>query len=120
MTIAIEPRGFADDAVASVSGRFPLGSPAGTAASTDIPSPIGLRPWGLRRLSDTRAVTPSAFIVQYDPVQQVGVGPDGTVAVRILAGGPPTADTTSTVDGEDPPSAEDWNNDFHEGGPFQV
>lgn len=25
---------------------------------------------------------------------------------------PPTADTTATVDGEDPPSSEDWNNDF--------
>jgi hypothetical protein len=26
--------------------------------------------------------------------------------------GPPTAPTTQNVDGEDPPSSEDWKNDF--------
>ena len=119
MTIATELTGFTDDPVASLSGRFPLGSPAGAPASADVPSPVGLRPWGLRILTDARPATRTATAIQYDPVRQLGIGPDGTVAARNL-GGPPTANTTSSVDGEDPPSSEDWNNDFHDDGPFQI
>jgi putative ATP-grasp target RiPP len=118
MTIGTELRGFADDPMASLSGRFPLGSPAGTPASMDVPSTVGLRPWGLRNLTDARPARQNAPTVRYDAVRQLGVGPDGTVAAR-NHGGPPTANTTSSVDGEDPPSSEDWNNDFHEDGPFQ-
>lgn len=120
MTVTDDASRFVDDPVASVSGRFPLGAPAGASASVDVTSPIGLRAWGLRDLTPARRGTLNAPVFQYDPIQQLSIGPDGMPAVSSLAGGPPTADTTSTVDGEDPPSSEDWNNDFHEDGPFQV
>jgi len=35
------------------------------------------------------------------------------------AAGPPTAPTTQGVDGEDPPSSEDWINDYAPDEPFQ-
>jgi hypothetical protein len=70
------------DPLAPVSGQFAL---AGSTRVVDgEPSPTGLRPWGLRRARPARGVP--------------------------LAG-EPTALTTSSVDGEDPPSSEDWIND---------
>ena len=78
-----------DDPLASGSGQFPLGAPAGAPPAEDTPSPVGLRPWGLRSLVDA----------SHGPAR--------------AGRGDPTANTTSTVDGEDPPSSEDWKNDFH-------
>lgn len=108
-----------DDPLASASGQFPLGAPGGTPPSDDVPSPVGLRPWGLRSLtvSDRPVGEQSRSVARYDHEQQVAVDAAGTPLVVM---GPPTANTTSTVDGEDPPSSEDWDNDFHPDEPFQV
>ncbi|MBV9143397.1 MAG: putative ATP-grasp-modified RiPP [Pseudonocardiales bacterium] len=103
---------FVAEPIASPSGRFALARPAGSPA-LDQPSPDGLRPWGLRRMGP--AALPVGRLAQwrYDPIQQVSLGPDGTpLATGVSAAGPPTAPTTSTVDGEDPPSSEDWINDY--------
>jgi hypothetical protein len=54
----------------------------------------------------------------YDYQRQLATDPDG-VALLDLAAGPPTAPTTQTVDGEDPPSSEDWDNDYTPDEPFQ-
>lgn len=70
------------DPFAPVSGQFALAG--STLATNDEPSPAGTRPWGLRRARPARVVPFS---------------------------GEPTALTTSSVDGEDPPSSEDWIND---------
>ncbi|MGH3627479.1 MAG: hypothetical protein ACRDRL_08585 [Sciscionella sp.] len=75
------------DPIAPASGRFALGEPEGTPPATDAPSTAGLRPWGML------AMKPA--------------GP--SMAKR----GDPSADTTASTDGEDGPSSEDWNNDFH-------
>ncbi|SDM53345.1 hypothetical protein SAMN04488074_1238 [Lentzea albidocapillata subsp. violacea] len=72
------------DPLAPVSGQFALAGSTGTIDAGAMPSPDGVRPWGLRRAHPARPV----------PVS-----------------GEPTALTTSSVDGEDPPSAEDWIND---------
>jgi hypothetical protein len=42
-----------------------------------------------------------------------------TVVLLDLAAGPPTAPTIQTVDDEDPPSSEDWKNDYTSDEPFQ-
>ncbi len=49
---------------------------------------------------------------------QLATDPDG-VPVLDVAAGPPTAPTTPGVDGEDPPSSEDWINDYAPDEPFQ-
>jgi hypothetical protein len=41
---------FFEDPLASVDGRFPLAMPTGTPPHPAPPSPVGLRPWGLRRM----------------------------------------------------------------------
>ncbi|MGH3621790.1 MAG: putative ATP-grasp-modified RiPP [Sciscionella sp.] len=123
---------FVADPLASPSGRFALARPAGRPAP-DQPSPEGLRPWGLRRMGPVALPAGRLAGWRYDPVQQVSLGPDGTPIAAsasaagtanttgspgrddptgVLVAGPPTAPTTSTVDGEDPPSSEDWINDY--------
>lgn len=76
----------------------------------DEPSPLGLRPWGLRR---AQAVGPGRLLPAwtYDHVSQLAVTADGGRPLIDIVCGDPSADTTSTTDGEDGPSAEDWNND---------
>lgn len=103
---------YIDNPLASASGQFPLAAPNGAPASQDSPSPVGLRPWGLRTLtvSGRRTDDESLTMARYDHDQQVAVDVAGT---PLFAGGDPSADTTSTVDGEDPPSSEDWLNDFY-------
>ena len=108
-----------DDPIASASGQFPLAAPRGMAPSGDTPSPVGVRPWGLRNLSiavPPRDVDPWAM-ARYDHDQQLAVDASGA---PLIMTGPPTANTTSNVDGEDPPSSEDWHNDFYPDDPFQA
>lgn len=101
-----------DNPLTSASGQFPLAAPSGAPASQDVPSPVGMRPWGLRTLtvSGRQAADAPLTIARYDHDRQVAVNAAGT---PLFASGDPSADTTSSVDGEDPPSAEDWTNDFY-------
>ncbi len=106
------PVGFADDPLASPSGQFPLCRTMFDPPATYAPSPTGVRPWGLRQMTPARpggAVVPQ---VRYDAAQQVAVDSSGQPWVANPIAGDPSADTTSTVDGEDGPSSEDWNNDY--------
>lgn len=48
---------------------------------------------------------------RYDHQRQLGTDADGVPLLDITAG-PPTAPTTQRVDGEDPPSSEDWVTDY--------
>ncbi len=105
------------DPVASISGQFPLSAPPG--AVTDEPSTAGARPWGLRRMGPVRRPCHRRASA-YDHDQQLSVGLSGEPVVRPGGGhaGPPTAPTTAPVDGEDPPSSEDYNNDYAPDAPF--
>jgi putative ATP-grasp target RiPP len=107
-----------DDPIASASGQFPLAAPSGMPPSEDEPSPVGVRPWGLRHLTTARTEGRRVLSgARYDHDQQLTVDPSG---IPLITMGPPTATTTSSVDGEDPPSSEDWDNDFHQDEPFRA
>ena len=104
----------ADDALAPAGAQFALSgstaSAVGTEAAVDEPSPVGVRPWGLRRAK--RAEPPRTPLLRpwrYDADRQVAV--EVATGLPLVVSGKPTADTTSRTDGEDPPSSEDWNND---------
>lgn len=100
-----------DEPLAPAGAQFPL-APSDTAPSSlDEPSPVGLRPWGLRRMGPVLAPSGPWLEWGYDHDRQVATDPDG-VPVLDVAAGPPTAPTTQRVDGEDPPSSEDWINDY--------
>lgn len=98
---------FADAPLVTVSGRFPLCRPH----SAPVES-TGGRPWGLRDLVPAHDDPPPPW--RYDGERQLLVIDDGTGrAVVACADSDPTAPTTSRTDGEDPPSSEDWKNDYH-------
>lgn len=105
------------DPLAPAGAQFPLGRPDDAASSSDEPSPPGPRPWGLRRMGPVMRPQRRWLAWGYDHERQLGTGPDG-VPLLDLASGPPTAPTTQTVDGEDPPSSEDWLNDYSPDEPF--
>ncbi|MBB5858301.1 putative ATP-grasp-modified RiPP [Amycolatopsis umgeniensis] len=98
------------DPLAPSSAQFALDGTSFTARRDDLPSPAGMRPWGLRR---ARAAGPGRVLPpwSYDPVQQKAVDVAGRPVIESPIMGDPSADTTSTVDGEDGPSSEDWDND---------
>ena len=106
------------DPIASISGQFPLSAPPGHAVPDD-PSTAGARPWGLCRMGPVRRLG-HRRIGTYDHDQQLSVDPSGVPVVRSGGphAGPPTAPTTAPVDGEDPPSSEDYNNDYAPDAPF--
>jgi len=104
--------GFALDPIASYSGQVPLAPPANAPLSQDVPSPVGVRPWGLRTLRTASGEAGEWMGWSYDHEEQVAVDATGRPVVDRVIAGPPTAYTTSSVDGEDPPSSEDWVNDF--------
>lgn len=106
------------DPLASGSARFPLGRPSDEPPEVDAPSPIGLRPWGLRRLGPVFGTTGAWSAWRYDHERQIAVDGSGRAMLDIVDG-PPTAPTTPPTDGEDPPSGEDWRNDYTPDYPVQ-
>lgn len=101
---------IAADPLAPPAGRFALCRATSVERPNDVPSPVGVRPWGLRR---ARPATPGRPLPawRYDERQQKAVDLRGRPLIELLVGADPTAETTSTVDGEDGPSSEDWDND---------
>ena len=106
-------------AVAEVSGSDPFARSARSSRSTARASPVGGTTWrrpmasgrsGLRRALPAGAgrELPSWT---YDEQQQKAVDSSGCPLIQLPIMGDPSADTTSTTDGEDGPSSEDWNND---------
>ncbi|GGP38933.1 putative ATP-grasp-modified RiPP [Saccharothrix coeruleofusca] len=96
--------------LAPVSARFALSGSSFEPRPDDTPSPDGVRPWGLRRALpvSTGRVLPRW---SYDPAQQKAVNEAGVPLIGSSRAGDPTANTTASTDGEDPPSSEDWIND---------
>jgi putative ATP-grasp target RiPP len=99
---------FRHDPLAPVSGQLALNGSTFIERRDDQPSPVGLRPWGLRRarLAGRGTMIPAW---RYDDVEQIAV--DAASGLPLIAAKPPTANTTQSTDGEDGPSSEDWNND---------
>jgi putative ATP-grasp target RiPP len=98
-----------DDPFAPVAARFALVGSTSDLSSHGDPSAVGVRPWGLRRATPTNPGRP-VLMWSYDTERQLAVDGSGRPLIDTVWGGP-TADTTSTTDGEDGPSSEDWNND---------
>ena len=98
------------DPFAPVSAQFALDGVSFTNRRNDVASPAGVRPWGLRRALPAGAgrVLPTWT---YDEQQQKAVDSAGCPLIELSVAGDPSADTTSTTDGEDGPSSEDWDND---------
>lgn len=107
-----------DDALAPSGEQFPLARPDTAPPSWDEPSPPGVRPWGLLRMGRVMTSHAQRLTCGYDHERQLTTDLDG-VALLDLTAGPPTAPTTQTVDGEDPPSSEDWINDYAPDEPAQ-
>ena len=99
---------FAGDPLAPVSAQLALNGSTFAERHADQSSPVGVRPWGLRRACPAG---PGREIPawRYDERAQMAVE-IGSGLPLILTDGP-TASTTSSTDGEDGPSSEDWNND---------
>lgn len=97
------------DPLAPTSGQFALAGSTFTPMRDDAPSEVGLRPWGLRR---ARPAGPGLPVPpwSYDEQRQLAVDPSSTPLIELPVC-QPTAKTTQTTDGEDPPSSEDWFND---------
>jgi putative ATP-grasp target RiPP len=109
MTAAVAEVSGADP-FAPVSAQFALDGASFTSRRDDVASPDGIRPFGLRRALPAGAgrELPSWT---YDEQQQKAVDSSGCPLIQLPIMGDPSADTTSTTDGEDGPSSEDWNND---------
>jgi putative ATP-grasp target RiPP len=106
MTLIIEK--FAGDPFAPTSAQFALNGTTFTERRADQPSPVGVRPWGLRRARPAgRGREIPAW--RYDEQAQMAVEIGSGLPLIVTDG--PTASTTSSTDGEDGPSSEDWNND---------
>jgi putative ATP-grasp target RiPP len=99
---------FAGDPLAPASAQLALHGATFTERRQDQPSPTGVRPWGLRRArpAGNGTIIPAW---RYDRDEQIAVEVES--GLPLIAAKPPTANTTQSTDGEDPPSAEDWNND---------
>lgn len=109
MTAAVA-RGPDADPFAPVSAQFALDGASFTSRRNDVASPNGVRPWGLRHALPAGAgrMLPNWT---YDKQQQKAIDSAGRPLIELPVMGDPSADTTSTVDGEDGPSSEDWDND---------
>jgi putative ATP-grasp target RiPP len=108
MSVAVEQ--FAGDPLAPVSAQLALnGSTWSVDRRDDQPSVVGVRPWGLRRALP--ATGPGRVLPAWrsDEREQLAVEIDS--GLPLIVAGDPSADTTSTTDGEDGPSSEDWDND---------
>ncbi|XVV02730.1 putative ATP-grasp-modified RiPP [Actinosynnema sp. CA-248983] len=99
-----------ENPLAPLSGQFALRGSTSAEQVNDVPSPVGTRPFGLRRATAARqGVTIPAWT--YDGDAQMAVDAFGVPLIELPTMGDPTAKTTASVDGEDPPSSEDWIND---------
>ena len=74
MTVVVDQ--FTDDPFAPVSAQFALDGTTFTEQRDDVPSPAGVRPWGLRRVlpAGTGCELP---VWTYDEGQQKAVDLDG-------------------------------------------
>ncbi|GAA5154467.1 hypothetical protein GCM10023321_26320 [Pseudonocardia eucalypti] len=106
------PTEFAHGPIASHSAQFGLARPTDIQAGNAAPSPVGVRPWNLRGAQPLgRAAGVTSW--RYDHDRQIAVTPEG---FPVTADGEASADSVSTLDGDEGPS-EDWKYDFHPDSP---
>lgn len=107
-----------DDPVASASEQFALSRSRQDLPCWDIPSSVGVRPWGLRGMQRGAVVGRPVPEFVYSHEQQVAVNKDGRPL--ILTGmADPSADSVTDNDGDEGRS-EDWTYDFLPDNPCQA
>jgi len=101
---------FADGPLASDSEQFGLARPRDARPSDEPPSPVGVRPWGLRGMIPGAVEARVLPTFAYCHAQQVAVDAWGRPLVLIGAADP-TANSVTNGDGDEGRS-EDWTYDF--------
>jgi putative ATP-grasp target RiPP len=114
--MTIELTRFAEDPIASDSAQFPLARPMGTPDNTDMPSPGGVRPWGLRGMEVPLNAGQRIKVWRYDHERQVAVDGDGTPLSEARME-QPTVNKVTSSDGDEGPM-EDYTYDFAPDAPF--
>lgn len=99
-----------DDPVASGSEQFGLSRPRLDPPGRDIPSPVGVRPWGLRGMRKGTVAGRSVPEFVYCHQQQLAVDKNGR-ALILTGMADPSADSVTDGDGDEGRS-EDWTYDF--------
>lgn len=107
-----------DDPVASSSEQFGLSRSRHDPSCWDLPSPVGVRPWGLRgmRRGAVTACPVPEFVYSHE--LQVAVDKDGR-ALILIGIADPSADSVSDEDGDEGRS-EDWKYDFVPDNPYSA
>jgi putative ATP-grasp target RiPP len=99
-----------DDPVASGSEQFGLSRPPHDPPCWDVPSPVGVRPWGLREMRRGAVSGRPVPEFSYSHEQQVAVDECGR-ALILTGMADPTAHSVTDGDGDEGRS-EDWVYDF--------
>lgn len=99
-----------NDPIASGSEQFGLSRPLSTPARYDLPSPDGVRPWGLRGMR--RGTVAGRAIPAFVYSHELQVAVDGLGHPLVITGmADPSADSVTDGDGDEGRS-EDWIYDF--------
>jgi putative ATP-grasp target RiPP len=106
---------FTDEPLASDSAQFPLARPMRTPDAVAPPSPVGLRPWGLRSMALLPDTGKRISEWHYDHGRQVAVDYDGVPLNELRMD--PSANKVTNNDGDEGPS-EDFTYDFAPDAPF--
>ena len=102
-----------DDPVASGSEQFGLARPRHAPPCHDLPSTVGLRPWGLRHGTVTGRTAPE-FVYSHE--WQLAVDAGGRPLI-VTGMADPSADSVTDGDGDEGRS-EDWTYDFVPDNPY--
>lgn len=105
-----------DDPVASASEQFGLVRPRLAPLCHDLPSPVGVRPWGLRGMRTGAVNGRPVPDFRYCHEWQVAVDADGRPLIS-TGMADPSADSVTDGDGDEGRS-EDWTYDFVPDHPF--
>jgi putative ATP-grasp target RiPP len=99
---------FVNEPFAGDSAQFPLSRGTMASGIDEVPSPAGVRPWGVRRMAPIPFEGVPGPVGVYDPSRQIRVDGGGRPLIEM---GPPTAPTTGSTDGSEGDPSEDYNND---------
>lgn len=107
-----------NDPIASGSEQFGLSRPRQIPSCYDVPSPEGIRPWGLRGMRRGAVTGRAVPAFVYSHEQQVAVDEHGRPLV-VTGMADPSADSVTDGDGDEGRS-EDWTYDFAPDSPYSA
>jgi putative ATP-grasp target RiPP len=105
-----------DDPVASGGEQFGLTRPRHAPLCHDVPSAVGVRPWGLRGMRRGTVTGRAAPEFVYSHEQQLAVDAGGQPLI-VTGMADPSADSVTDGDGDEGRS-EDWIYDFVPDNPY--